>query len=67
MSFDDSQSDWIGHQQQEQEQQQVLDHLLDLWELSGMLGKQESVFVIAERCGMLNEFKQVVANKPKEA
>lgn len=60
MILDDSQSDWIGHQQQEEEQRQLLDHLMDLWELSGIVGKQDRVLVVAERCGMLNQLKQYI-------
>lgn len=59
MSFDDS-SSWEQQVQQEIEQQQLLDHLVGLWELSGMVGKQESVLVVAERCGLLTEFKQCI-------
>lgn len=57
--FDD-QIDFHGFQQQEDEQKQMLDHLMDLWELAGITGKQESVLVVAERCGLLNEFKQCI-------
>lgn len=67
MDFDDSESLWEECQRRdEEEQRQLLDHLLDLWELSGMLGKQESILVIAERCGLLTQFKQrIEANNGK--
>jgi len=66
MNLEDSEADWSG-QQQEEERHLMLDHLLDLWWLAGLIGKQYQVLVVAERCGLLNEFKQLTAEKPKEA
>lgn len=57
--FDDSR-DHFDEQQRQEERHLLLDHLFDLWELSKIAGKQESVLLIAAKCGMLTELKQYI-------
>lgn len=57
---------WWHYHKQEEEKRQVLTHLLDLWWLAGLMENprraKQRVIRYAENEGLLNEFKQSIAN-----